>query len=256
MEIGIGFIISAFFAGLLTFLAPCTLPLVPGYLGFISGVSTKDLENFSDPQKAKHARRKIMRNGVAFILGFSVVFILFGALAGFLGQQLATYQIWLSRVGGIFVILFGLFMLGVFNLPFLNLEKKVKIPKFLHIGKPSSSFAIGSVFAVGWTPCVGPILGAILTLAATSSTALQGAFLLGVFSLGLAVPFIATAFAFTSMTRYVKHVAKYLGFVSKLGGIFLILLGVLLLTNNFFLLVQYGYEFFDFINYDALLNYL
>ena len=131
--IGIGIIISVFFAGLLTFLAPCTLPLVPAYLGFISGVSSKDLEN---PETARAARSKIFLNGIFFIVGFSVVFIIFGTLAGLIGQELIPYRIWLTRISGIFVIVFGLFMLGVFKLPFLQIDRKLKLPSWLEVGKP------------------------------------------------------------------------------------------------------------------------
>jgi len=253
MEIGIGLIISALFAGMLTFLAPCTLPLVPAYLGFISGVSTKDLE---DEQKAAGARKKIMLNGVFFILGFSIIFILFGVLAGFLGQGLATSREILAKIGGVLIVLFGLFMLGVFRIPALQIDKRIKVPSFLTIGKPTSSFAIGSAFAIGWTPCVGPILGSILLLASASTTALQGGLLLAVFSFGLAIPFIFIAFAFSRATAYINRISKYLKWVSIVGGVFLILLGILLFTNNFSLLIQYGYEFFKFINYDGILKYL
>lgn len=253
MEIAFGLIISAFVAGIITFLAPCTLPLVPAYLGFISGVSTKDLE---DPLKASAARKKIIINGVFFILGFSIIFISFGVLAGFLGQSLATSRDILSKIGGILIILFGLFMLGVFKIPALSVDKRIKIPSFLTIGKPTSSFAIGSAFAIGWTPCVGPILGSILLLASTSTTALQGGMLLTVFSLGLAIPFIFIAFAFSKATEYIKQISKYLKWVSMIGGIFLIGLGILLFTNNFSLLIQYGYVFFDFINYEGILKFL
>ena len=141
--IGLGFIISAFIAGILTFLAPCTLPLVPAYLGFISGVSSKDLEN---PETAQRARRKIFLNGVFFILGFSLVFIVFGTLAGVIGQGLVPYRIWLTRIGGILVILFGLFMLGAFNISFLQTDKRIKMPSFIKVGKPTSSLAIGAAF--------------------------------------------------------------------------------------------------------------
>jgi len=251
--IEIGFIISAFIAGILTFLAPCTLPLVPAYLGFISGVSTEDLD---DPNKAHAARRKIFINGVFFIIGFSLVFILFGTLAGVIGQGLTPYRIWLTRIGGGLVILFGLFMLGVFNLSFLQVDKKIKIPSWLKVGKPSSSLAIGSAFAFGWTPCVGPILGSILLLASTSTTALQGALLLTVFSFGLAIPFLLVALGFSHATRYIEKISRYLKWVSIVGGVFLILLGGLLITNNFSLTIQYGYQLFDFINYEGLLDYL
>jgi len=249
----LSFIIAAFIAGFLTFLAPCTLPLIPAYLGFISGVRPEDLQ---DPLLASAARKKIFLNGVLFILGFSAVFILFGTLAGFLGQSLVPFRIWLTRIGGAFVILFGLYMLGVFKIKLLQIDKRIKIPSWLTLGKPSSSLIIGGAFAFGWTPCVGPILGSILLLASTSTTALQGAFLLSIFSLGLAIPFLLIAIAFSSATKYIQKLSKYLSVVSIIGGIFLIILGVLLMTNNFGLLIQYGYQLFDFINYERLLDYL
>ncbi|MFQ5540841.1 MAG: cytochrome c biogenesis CcdA family protein [Candidatus Paceibacteria bacterium] len=248
-----GLIISAFIAGVLMFLAPCTLPLLPAYLGFISGASLEDLK---DPEKAKGVKRKIFLNGVFFVLGFSLIFIFFGTLAGFLGQGLAPFRVWFGRIGGALVILFGLFMLGVFRLPALQMDARLKLPSFLKVGRPSSSFVIGSAFAFGWTPCVGPILASILLLASTSSTALQGAFLLAVFSLGLAIPFITVAALISSATGWIEKSAKYLNVVSIIGGIFLIGLGVLLITDNFGLTIQYGYQLFEFIEYDRLLDYL
>jgi cytochrome c-type biogenesis protein len=254
IELSIGFAASAFIAGLLTFLAPCTLPLVPAYLGFISGV---DQSKLKDPRTAPTARRKIFLNGLAFIGGFSAIFILFGVLVGFIGGAvLAPYQIWLTRVGGVLVIIFGLFMLGVFKLPFLKTDKRIPIPKWIELGKPSSSLFIGGTFALGWTPCVGPILGAILTLAGTSGTALQGGLMLTIFSFGLAIPFLIIALAFSKATVYIEKISKYLKGVSIIGGVFLILLGLLLVTDNFGLTIQYGYELFDFINYEGLLEYL
>lgn len=253
MGIEIGFIVSAFVAGLIMFLAPCTLPLLPAYLGFISGVS---LEDMKDPAKAASARRKIIMNGVFFILGFSVIFILFGTLAGLLGSAIADFRIWAGRIGGAFVILFGLFMLGVFKIPMLQMDRRLKLPSFLKIGRPESSFVIGSAFAFGWTPCVGPILASILLLASTSSTALQGGFLLAVFSLGLAIPFILVAILYSRATTLITGATKYLNAVSIIGGIFLIILGALLITDNFGLTIQYGYQWFDFINYERLLDFL
>jgi len=246
--------ISAFIAGLLTFLAPCTLPIVPAYLGFISGVNQNELTN---PGTAKLARRRIFLNGLAFIAGFSLIFIVFGTLVGFVGSSvLAPYRVWLARIGGILVILFGLFMLGLFKLSFFQAEKRIPIPNWLTLGRPSSSLFIGGTFALGWTPCVGPILGSILLLAGTSGTATQGAFLLSIFSLGLAIPFLAIALAFSKATAYIERFSKYLKIVSIVGGIFLILLGLLLATDNFGLTIQYGYELLEFINYDRLLEYL
>lgn len=255
IEVEIGFIFSAFIAGLLMFLAPCTLPIVPAYLGFISGVSLKDLEKL-DGEERKKAQRRILFNGIAFVLGFTLIFVFFGVLAGLLGQALAPIRIWLTQIGGVFVIFFGLFMLGVFNLKFLQVEKRFKMPSFLKMGSPITSFGIGSAFAFGWTPCVGPILASILLLASTSSTALQGGLLLLVFSFGLAIPFLLVAALTSYASNFIQKGSRYLKWVSIIGGVFLIGLGLLLVTNNFGLTIQYGYQLFEFFNYDALLDYL
>lgn len=253
IEISLGFAVAAFLAGLISFLAPCTLPLVPAYLGFISGV---DHEALNDPTRAMGARRKIFRNGLAFVVGFSLVFIVFGTLAGLIGTALAPYRIWLGQLGGVLIILFGLFMLGFFKLPFLRSDRHFPIPKWLTLGNPSSSLFIGGAFALGWTPCIGPILGSVLLLAGTSGTALQGGLMLTIFSLGMAIPFIIIALAFAKMTTYIEKMAKYLKLFSIIGGVFLIILGFLLATNNFGLTIQYGYQFFDFLHYEKLLEYL
>ncbi|MEK7519478.1 MAG: cytochrome c biogenesis protein CcdA [Patescibacteria group bacterium] len=246
-------IIPAFIAGVLTFLAPCTLPLVPGYLGFISGVSVNDLRDLS---KAKIARRKIFLNGVLYVIGFSLVFIILGSLFGLGGAVLFKYRFWLSRIGGIFIIFFGLFMMGALKLPFLNVEKHVGNTKALKPGNPISSLIFGATFAFGWTPCVGPILGSILTLAASSATIGQGAFLLTVFSLGLATPFLIIAASISSASMYLLRTIKYLRVISVLGGAFLVFLGILLLTNKLGVWISYAYQWFDFINYESLLDYL
>lgn len=246
-------IIPAFIAGILTFLAPCTLPLVPGYLGFISGVSAQDLQ---DPLKSKSARRKVFLSGLLFVIGFSFIFILLGSLFGLGGSVLAQYRIWLSRIGGIFVILFGLFMIGVLRFPFLNVEKNIRSIKALKPGNPASSLIFGAAFAFGWTPCVGPILGSILTLAAATATVGQGAFLLSVFSLGLAMPFLIIAVGVGSASNYISKLSKYLNVISIIGGLFLIFLGILLFTNKLGVWISYFYQWFDFINYERLLDYL
>jgi len=153
-------IIPAFIAGLLTFLAPCTLPLVPGYLGFISGVSLEDLKY---QERSRQVRWKIFLNGLFFILGFSIVFIILGSLVGVAGNILSPWRIWLSRLGGIFVILFGLLMMKVLKIPFLAREFRFRAPTFFERGKALNSLILGSAFGLGWTPCVGPVLGTILT---------------------------------------------------------------------------------------------
>lgn len=246
-------IIPAFIAGLLTFLAPCTLPLVPGYLGFISGVSFNDLK---DQTKLRKARSKIFLNGVFFIVGFSVIFIILGTLAGFIGGILGPYRSWLARIGGIFVIFFGLFMLNVLKIPFLTREKQFKLPIIFEQGKSLNSFILGSTFGLGWTPCIGPILGSVLLLASTSTTALEGAFLLAVFSFGLAIPFLLIALGIGSASRYIEHFSGTLKVVSVIGGLFLIFLGTLMLTNTMGFWISYFYHVFNFINYSQLLDYL
>lgn len=250
----IALIIPAFIAGILTFLAPCTLPLVPAYLGFISGTSASDLK---DPSRARQVRKKIFLNGLFFMLGVTIVFVLFGTLAGLLGQSLVPWRIWLMRIGGAFIIFFGLYMIGILKLPFLvsflSSEHKIKLPFSIRPGNPASSVLLGSSFAFGWTPCVGPILGSILLLASTSTTAFQGGFLLFIFSMGLAVPFLLIASGFGVISDKLTKFSKYIELV---GGVFLIILGTLLLTGNFGILISYGYQIFQFINYDALLDYL
>ena len=247
-------VISSFIAGILTFLAPCTLPLVPGYLGFIGGASWEDLK---DPAKSKRVRWKIFLNGLFFIIGFSAVFIILGTLIGFVGATvLAPYRILLGRIGGVFVIIFGLFMLNVLKIPFLAREMQVKTPPIFERGKPLNSLILGSAFAFGWTPCVGPILGSILLLASTSATAIEGGVMLTVFSAGLAIPFLLIAIGIGSASRYLAHISRYLNVVSIIGGIFLIFLGILLLTGNISLFISWGYRLFQFINYDRLLDYL
>ncbi len=252
----ISLIAPAFIAGLLTFLAPCTLPLVPGYLGFISGTSIDDAR---DPKKGKGVRKKIFYNGLLYVVGFSLVFMLLGSAFGAAGSLLGDYRLWLSRIGGVFVIFFGLYLMHVFKLPvlnFLNSEKKFNLANKLKPGKPSSSLLFGMTFAFGWTPCVGPILGTILLLASTSGTVLQGTVLLFVFSLGLAVPFLLMALGVGHAAQYVKKLTKYLNIISFIGGLFLLVLGVLLVTDRFVLWISFFYELFDFVSYEALLQYL
>lgn len=246
-------IIPAFIAGIFTFLAPCTFPLVPAYLAFISGILVQDLQ---DPLKSRYARIKIFLNGFFFILGFSAIFIILGTAAGLFGQILFQYRVWISRIGGIFVIFFGFFMLNVIKIPFLSQEIRLKTPDLFQQGNPINSFILGATFGLGWTPCLGPILGSILTLAASYATVWQGAFLLSIFSLGLAIPFLVIAAGISSASLYIKRLDKYLNAISVLGGVLLILLGILILTDRLDIWTVYFYHFFKFINYDRLLDYL
>lgn len=240
-------VIPAFFAGILTFLAPCTLPLVPGYLALISGT------NLDDP----NAKRKVFLNGLAFVLGFSLVFIILGTLIGIIGQALTPYRVWLTRIAGLFVIIFGFFILNIIKIPFLAKETGgLKAPAPFARGKPLTSLALGAAFATGWTPCVGPILASILLLASTATTVWQGTLLLFVFSVGLAIPFLLIAFGIGRAAALIARLSAILNYVSIVGGVFLIGLGLLLLTNNMALLIAKGYQLLQFINYDRIVNFL
>ncbi|MBI2038035.1 MAG: sulfite exporter TauE/SafE family protein [Candidatus Magasanikbacteria bacterium] len=248
----ISLVIPAFIAGLLTFLAPCTLPLVPGYLGFISGVSLADI---NDPLKARAAKRKIFINGLLYVVGFSSIFILLGALLGLGGILFAPYKLWLTRAAGVLVIIFGLQMMHVLDISFLNREARFKT-NFLKPGDPLSSLLFGMAFAFGWTPCVGPVLATVLALASSTATVGQAVFLLFVFSLGLAVPFLLIAAGIGSASSRIKQLSHYLKTISIIGGIFLVALGVLLLTGKMNLWIGYFYQLLTFIGYDRLINYL
>lgn len=249
-------LIPAYIAGLLTFLAPCTLPLVPAYLSFISGVSLSD---GVDSSQRAGVRKKIFINGLLYVLGFSAIFIFFGVLFGLGGAALAKYRFFLQRIGGIVVIFFGLYMLKVIHIPGLNFlasEKHFPLAKVLKPGKPLNSFLFGAAFAFGWTPCVGPVLGSILTLAAASATVGKGALLLTVFSAGLATPFLLVAAGIGRANTHIQRIEKYLNVLSVIGGILLVVLGFLLLTNAIGSWVGFFYQFFRGVNYDRLLEYL
>ena len=221
-------IIPAFIAGLLTFLAPCTLPLVPAYLGFIGGTSATEAIEKPNSQ----LRYKIFFNGLTFVLGFSTVFVLFGVFAGYIGHFFPEYHLWVTRLGGIFVIFFGVFMLGVIKMTSLSKERRMSIPSPFARGSYANAFILGAVFSVGWTPCVGPILGSLLLLATTQGSVASGAFLLAVFALGLSLPFLLVAAALGSAQKVIIRITPYLNWVSRASGVLLIVLGVLLLTNS------------------------
>lgn len=232
---------AAFIAGVLMFLAPCTLPIVPAYLAFIAG--------------GGGSRKKVVVNAVAFVIGFSIIFILLGTFAATAGALLGPWRDTLSRVAGVLIIIFGLTMLGLVRIPAIQSEHRIAIPHFLTIGRPHSSFLIGALFAIGWSPCIGPILGTILLLASNSTTALQGALLLGVFSLGLGLPFIATAFLLERANTVFARSGKVTSWLEMLGGVVLIALGVLMIFGNMGLLVEWGFALLK-EPYHALLQYM
>ncbi len=248
--------LPTFFAGLLTFLAPCTLPLVPAYLSFISGVSVDKVKEHTLSAKD---RRHLLVNALLYVLGFTVVFVLFGTLAGIGGVAFAKYRPLLTRLGGVLILFFGIYL--TFGkkfkfLQFLGKEKRFQL-KVLRPGHPVSSLLFGAVFALGWTPCIGPILGSVLLLASQSSTVLQGALLLVLFSLGLGIPFVLVAALFGSALKFFEKLQKYLHAISIVGGVVLMIMGVLIVIGKFSVWVSVFYTFFQGSGlYDRLLDFL
>ena len=212
----------AFVAGLLSFLSPCVLPLVPSYVGFITGMTLPEVSG---------RRRAALLHALLFVAGFSLVFILLGASATALGRALNYYQIWLQRVGGVLIIIFGFLCLGVFKVGVLNQERRVHL-EHKPVGYLGSALA-GVAFGAGWTPCIGPVLGAILGLAATTSDVSRGMQLLAVYSAGLALPFLIAAVAVESFLDWFQGFRRYLPWVMRLSGLILIVVGVLLVTGEF-----------------------
>jgi cytochrome c-type biogenesis protein len=221
----------AFIAGILSFLSPCVLPLVPSYLAYVGG---------SGASKGENAVRAIaLRNSLFFILGFSLIFIGLGASASALGGFLREYRSQLSIIGGVVVVLFGLVMLGVFKLPFLYRDTRMQFKG--DSSTPWGAVLMGMAFAAGWTPCIGPILGGILAQAATFETMNQGILLLAAYALGLGVPFFLSALATERFLSFSKRFRKHLPWVERTAGALLVIAGVLMLTgyatelNKFFL---------------------
>ena len=217
----------AFGAGLISFLSPCVLPLIPGYISFISGASLNELlEN-----------KKInIFPLILFTLGFSFVFIMFGAAASYLGQVLLQNSQTLRLIAGLVIIIFSLQLIGIINISFLNFEKKIYTKKNNNVW---FSFVVGMAFGFGWSPCIGPILGSILALASTEETIFKAVILLSFYSLGLAIPFILSGYLMQRFLMFSKNFKKNINIVSKSGGIILLITGILILTNQLQILGYY-----------------
>jgi cytochrome c-type biogenesis protein len=221
-------IFVALSAGFISFLSPCILPLIPSYLAFITGVS---IEVLTCEDSLKQVRIKVIVNSLMFILGFSLIFIALGASATFLGKFLSRNIRWFEIIGGALVILFGLHFAGIFRLRFLDREKKVHLTN-----KPLGylgTVLVGMAFGAGWTPCVGPILGSILTMAATTQNIIKGVALLAFYSLGIAIPFFISALILHKFFEYFQSVRKYFKVITIVGGILLIAVGILLVSGYF-----------------------
>ena len=231
---------SAFLAGFLMFFAPCTLPTVPGFLGFISGSSKK------------HS----LRNAFFYVLGFMLIFILLGGIFGIGGAALRQYRLILQQTGGLFIIFFGLMTTGFLRHPVFQRSFNIPLPKLLKPGNAFSSFLFGAAYGLGWTPCIGPVLGSILFLASSLESFYLGITLLTVFALGLAIPYLLVASGFTSIMEKAKRFRPIFRGIEIAGGILMIIIGLFLVTNKFGLMVSTTFKLFDFINYDGLLKYL
>jgi cytochrome c-type biogenesis protein len=225
-------LVIAFSAGLLSFLSPCVLPLVPSYVTFITGMSLEDLQQ---------TKRRTLVHALLFVLGFSLIFLALGAWATLFGQLMLRYRDVISRVGGVLIIVFGLYMLGVFNLGFLARDTRLHLAN-----KPLGYFGtllVGIAFGAGWSPCIGPILGAILTMAASEADLGRGLVLLSLYSLGLAVPFLAAALMVERFLAAFARVRHLMVWVNRTAGVLLLLVGILLVTNRFTVLATWLQEF-------------
>ena len=237
-------LLAAFGAGLLSFISPCVLPLVPGYLSYISGLSLDEMRGTVPAAgagvavaAAPAARRQVVLSSLAFILGFSLVFISLGAAASAIGQFLIAQQALLSRIAGAIIIIFGLHTMGVLRIEWLYQEKRVQTSR-----KPAGfvgATLIGVAFAFGWTPCIGPILAGILALAGTQETVGQGVRLLAIYSLGLGVPFLATALMMNRFFAAMGRIRRHYHTIEVVSGLLLVIIGLLIFTNRFTVIAQW-----------------
>tara|TARA_B100000945_G_scaffold296419_1_gene274669 strand:- start:81 stop:788 length:708 start_codon:yes stop_codon:yes gene_type:complete len=225
----------AFGAGLISFLSPCVLPLIPGYISYITGNSLNELIEKKNVNLIPI---------ILFSFGFSIVFIIFGAASTYLGQVLLQNSQELRILAGLLIIIFSLQIIGIINLKFLNYEKRIQTKTNTNFYSP---IIIGMAFAFGWTPCIGPILGSILALAATEDSINKGIFLLIFYSLGLAIPFILSGYLIQKFLIFSKNFKKNINLVSKIGGIILLITGILILTNQLQALGYYLLNIFPFL---------
>jgi cytochrome c-type biogenesis protein len=223
-------VVVALSAGLFSFLSPCVLPLFPSYISFITGMSVADLT--ADLSGA--ARGRVLLHALAFVVGFAVVFVSLGASFSVVGQLLLDYRVWISRIGGLLIVVFGLYIVGVLRIGIFGRTQQVQLRQ-----KPAGyvgSFLVGVTFGIGWTPCVGPILGAILTLSSTAENVGRGVALLVAYSAGLGVPFLLSALALGPFLRVFKRYRPFIPVVERAAGVLLVIVGVLVFTNYYVLL--------------------
>ena len=234
-------LLAAFLAGVLSFISPCVLPLIPGYLSFVSGVTLDEMRGTAAVTQTGTKRRAVIMS-LAFVMGFSIVFISLGASATAVGALLMDHLALLGKIAGVIIILFGLHMMGVLRIGWLYNEKRVQTNK-----KPAGFFGavlVGIAFAFGWTPCIGPILSAILFVAAAQETVGEGVQLLAVYSAGLGVPFIATSLAINQFLAASARIRKHYHTIEVVSGVLMIIVGVLIFTNKFTIIAQFLTPYF------------
>lgn len=232
-------LVGAFVAGLLSFLSPCVLPLIPSYITYITGMSFAQLDS---EHPSHRVRRQTVLHSLSFIAGFTVVFVLLGASATFIGGFLQQHMTAIRKVGGVLIILFGIHVSGIFNVHFLLGEKRLNIRS-----KPAGffgSFLVGIAFAAGWTPCIGPILASILMVAATEETIYRGILLLLAYSLGLGIPFFLAALALHRFLLMFNRFKRYIRMFEIVTGIFLVIVGVLIFGNYLTIISRYATGWF------------
>jgi cytochrome c-type biogenesis protein len=236
-------LIGSLVAGVLTFLAPCTFPLIPAYIGFITG-------------DGKLTKLQTIRNGALFVLGFMGVFVILGVFASSLaGFFTPSVRLLISRIAGFFILIWGLEMMGIFKHKIFQITWTPKI-KGLKAGTAQSSILLGILLGIGWTPCVGPILGTILTFLINQGTVTDGAILMFVFSVGLAIPFLITALLLAQGRQLLQKVETATPIIRIISGLFLVIIGILFITNSLEVLGRFIFNTLDFINYDRILDYL
>ena len=221
---------AAFLAGLLSFLSPCVLPLIPAYFSFITGFSIDELLD----KQTRNIRKKVFLSTLAFVCGFSFVFILMGASASYLGSFIDAYKDYIRIIGGLIIILFGIHLTGLIQLRRLNIDRRFHIQnRPLHF---MGTFIIGMAFGAGWSPCIGPLLGSILLIASSEETVWQGIELLALYSAGMAIPFILISIFINFLLEFLQRANRIIRYVNRIAGILLILVGIFLLTDSFTLI--------------------
>ena len=229
-------VFTAFLAGLVSFVSPCVLPLVPAYISFLTGSTVEELK----AEQRATARARVIAHAVAFIAGFTLVFVTLGVLSSAAGGVLAENKIWIARAGGVIIIILGLNMMGVFKIPFLMMDKR---PQFRSVNRSYvASLIVGIAFAAGWSPCIGPILSAILFIASQQHTAAAAGYML-VYSAGLAVPFFLVAAAFNQSLALLNRIKRFLPIIEFVAGVILIVVGLVLITNSFSAIASWFYQY-------------